>query len=122
MLGCERLDGEHQAELVGGDGSAEVTEFTLDFLSGGETREATAVFATDPLTGELTIGRSDQCQVRVEGDTIQTTTLSEIAGELDLSIATCHAITAVLVARGYLLREPAGKTFTLGPAVVASIV
>lgn len=45
-------------------------------------------------------------------------TLSEIATELDLSIATCHAITGVLVARGYLLREPAGKTFTLGPAVV----
>jgi DNA-binding IclR family transcriptional regulator len=47
-------------------------------------------------------------------------TLSEIAAELDLSIATCHAITAVLVARGYVLREPAGKTFTLGPALVAA--
>ena len=45
-------------------------------------------------------------------------TLSEIAAELDLSIATCHAITGVLVARGYLLREPAGKTFTLGPALI----
>jgi uncharacterized protein (TIGR02588 family) len=44
-----------QAELVRGDGSAEETQFTLDFLAGGETREATAVFATDPLTGELTI-------------------------------------------------------------------
>ena len=47
-------------------------------------------------------------------------TLSEIAGELDLSIATCHAITGVLVSRGYLLREPAGKTFTLGPALIAT--
>jgi DNA-binding IclR family transcriptional regulator len=47
-------------------------------------------------------------------------TLSEIAGELDLSIATCHAITAVLVGRGYLLRDPVGKTFTLGPALIAA--
>jgi uncharacterized protein (TIGR02588 family) len=44
-----------KAELVRGDGSAEETEFTLDFLAGGETREGTAVFASDPLTGELTI-------------------------------------------------------------------
>ena len=44
-----------QAELVGSDGSAEESEFTLDFLAGGETREGTAVFATDPSTGELTI-------------------------------------------------------------------
>lgn len=47
-------------------------------------------------------------------------TLSEIAGELGLSIATCHAITSVLVARGYLLRSPAGKTFTLGPSLLAA--
>ena len=44
-----------QAQLIGGDGSQEETEFTLDFLVGGETREGTVVFATDPLTGELTI-------------------------------------------------------------------
>ena len=44
-----------QAELVGGDGSSEETEFTLDFLAGGETREGTVVFTTDPAAGELTI-------------------------------------------------------------------
>jgi uncharacterized protein (TIGR02588 family) len=44
-----------QAELVGGDGSSEETDFTLDFLAGGETREGTVVFTTDPSTGELTI-------------------------------------------------------------------
>jgi uncharacterized protein (TIGR02588 family) len=44
-----------QAELTGSDGSAEESEFTLDFLAGGETREGTAVFATDPSTGELTV-------------------------------------------------------------------
>jgi len=44
-----------QAELAGDDGSSEVSEFTIDFLAGGETTEGTAVFATDPLAGELTI-------------------------------------------------------------------
>jgi uncharacterized protein (TIGR02588 family) len=43
------------AALVSGDGSAEETEFTLDFLAGSETREGTAVFATDPSAGELTV-------------------------------------------------------------------
>ena len=43
------------AELTGSDGSSEASEFTLDFLAGGETREGTAVFATDPSAGELTI-------------------------------------------------------------------
>ena len=47
-------------------------------------------------------------------------TLSEIADELELSISTCHAITTVLVARRYLLRAPAGKTFTLGPALLTA--
>ena len=44
-----------QAELAGSDGSAETSEFTLDFLAGGETREGTAVFASDPAAGELTV-------------------------------------------------------------------
>jgi uncharacterized protein (TIGR02588 family) len=44
-----------QAELAGSDGTAEASEFTLDFLAGGETREGTAVFASDPAAGELTV-------------------------------------------------------------------
>ncbi len=44
-----------QAELTGSDGSAEESEFTLDFLAGGETREGTVIFTTDPSTGELTV-------------------------------------------------------------------
>jgi uncharacterized protein (TIGR02588 family) len=44
-----------QAELVGSDGSSQASEFTLDFLAGGETREGNVVFAADPATGELTI-------------------------------------------------------------------
>jgi uncharacterized protein (TIGR02588 family) len=43
------------AALAGSAGSAEESEFTLDFLAGGETREGTAVFTTDPSAGELTI-------------------------------------------------------------------
>jgi len=44
-----------EAELAGRDGSSEASEFTLDFLAGGETREGTAVFTADPSEGELTI-------------------------------------------------------------------
>jgi len=44
-----------QAELSSSNGSAETSEFTLDFLAGGETREGTAVFASDPDVGELTV-------------------------------------------------------------------
>ena len=44
-----------QVELAGSDGSSEASEFTLDFLAGGETRVGTAVFAMDPAAGELTI-------------------------------------------------------------------
>ena len=44
-----------QAEVAESDGSSQASEFTLDFLAGGETREGTAVFATDPSEGELTI-------------------------------------------------------------------
>jgi uncharacterized protein (TIGR02588 family) len=43
-----------QAELAG-DGSSETSEFTIDFLAGGETTEGTAVFAKDPSAGELTV-------------------------------------------------------------------
>ena len=44
-----------QAEVAESDGSSQASEFTLDFLAGGETREGTVVFATDPSAGELTI-------------------------------------------------------------------
>jgi uncharacterized protein (TIGR02588 family) len=44
-----------QAELAGSDGSSPQTELTIDFLAGGETREGTVVFATDPAVGELAI-------------------------------------------------------------------
>ena len=44
-----------QAELAAGQEAPEMSEFTIDFLAGGETEEGTAVFSTDPLAGELTI-------------------------------------------------------------------
>jgi uncharacterized protein (TIGR02588 family) len=44
-----------RAELTGSDGSVEESELTLDFLAGGETREGTVIFTTDPSTGELTV-------------------------------------------------------------------
>jgi uncharacterized protein (TIGR02588 family) len=44
-----------QADLTGSNQSAEESEFTLDFLAGGETREGTVIFTTDPRSGELTV-------------------------------------------------------------------
>lgn len=44
--------------------------------------------------------------------------LSEIARELQLNKATCHAILTTLVACGYLTRDPETKSFRLGPALV----
>jgi uncharacterized protein (TIGR02588 family) len=44
-----------QAELSTGEGAPEVTEFTVDFLAGGESAEGTVVFSTDPSAGELTV-------------------------------------------------------------------
>ena len=44
-----------KAELVVIDGTTEESEFTIDFLAGGETAEGTVVFATDPLSGDLLI-------------------------------------------------------------------
>jgi uncharacterized protein (TIGR02588 family) len=44
-----------QAELNGSAESPETSEFTIDFLASGETTDGTAVFATDPVTGEVTV-------------------------------------------------------------------
>ena len=43
------------AELVRGEEPPETAEFTIDFLTGGETMEGTVVFASDPSAGELTV-------------------------------------------------------------------
>ena len=44
-----------QAELAAGQEAPEMSEFTIDFLAGGETEEGMAVFSTNPLAGELTV-------------------------------------------------------------------
>lgn len=46
-------------------------------------------------------------------------TLSEIARDLRLNKATLHAILAALTGAGYLVRDPAAKSYGLGPALVA---
>jgi DNA-binding IclR family transcriptional regulator len=46
-------------------------------------------------------------------------TLSEIARDLKLNKATLHAILGALTETGYLVREPAAKSYALGPALVA---
>ena len=45
-------------------------------------------------------------------------TFSEIARRVDITRATCHALLLTLTEAGYLIRDPAAKTFTLGPALV----
>jgi DNA-binding IclR family transcriptional regulator len=45
--------------------------------------------------------------------------LSEIARDLGLSKATLHAILGALTETGYLVRDPAQKTYALGPTLVA---
>lgn len=46
-------------------------------------------------------------------------TLSEIARDLSLNKATLHAILGALTGAGYLVRDASGKTYGLGPALVA---
>ena len=46
-------------------------------------------------------------------------TLSEIARRVEINKATAHSMLTALTDAGYLLRHPADKTFTLGPALVA---
>jgi DNA-binding IclR family transcriptional regulator len=45
-------------------------------------------------------------------------TLSEIARELDLNKATCLNLLSTLSASGYVMRQAAGKTYSIGPALI----
>jgi DNA-binding IclR family transcriptional regulator len=46
-------------------------------------------------------------------------TLSDLAGELDINVASAHAVLCVLTEEGYLVRNPRLRTYSLGPSVVA---
>ena len=46
-------------------------------------------------------------------------TLSEIVRATDINIASCYAVLNRLTERGYLVRSPDEKTYTLGPSLVA---
>ncbi len=45
--------------------------------------------------------------------------LSEIMRATDINVASCHAILSALTERGYLVRNSAQKTFSLGPVPMA---
>jgi DNA-binding IclR family transcriptional regulator len=49
----------------------------------------------------------------------ETFSLSELARRLDINKATAHAMLLTLTEAGYLLRHPATKSFTLGPALIS---
>ena len=46
--------------------------------------------------------------------------LSELARALGMSKATAHGVCSTLTESGWLLRHPADKTYTLGPALIAA--
>jgi DNA-binding IclR family transcriptional regulator len=46
-------------------------------------------------------------------------TLSDLASELDINVASAHAVLGVLTDAGYLVRHPRLRTYALGPSVVA---
>ena len=46
-------------------------------------------------------------------------TLSELARATGINPASCHSVLSVLSQRGYLVRSPASRRFTLGPLPVA---
>ncbi|MCF2531081.1 IclR family transcriptional regulator [Yinghuangia soli] len=54
------------------------------------------------------------------GRPAQAFSLSDIARALGMNKATCHAVTSSLTHADFLIRNPADKTFTLGPALVAA--
>ena len=46
-------------------------------------------------------------------------TLSELARELDMNLASAHAVLAAMTEAGYLVRHPSHKTYRLGPSTMA---
>lgn len=50
----------------------------------------------------------------------QPATLSEIARNLGMNLASAHAVLAVLSDAGYLVRHPTLRTYTIGPLLVAA--
>ena len=46
-------------------------------------------------------------------------TLSDLAGRLDINVASAHALLGVLADAGYVVRHPRLRTYALGPSVVA---
>jgi DNA-binding IclR family transcriptional regulator len=47
-------------------------------------------------------------------------TLSEIARAAQINVASCHAVLNVLADRGYLVRDPQSRSFSLGPMLYAA--
>lgn len=52
------------------------------------------------------------------GEPSEAMTLAEISRRLDVHRASCHSMLQTLTAAGWLLRDPARKTYQLGPALI----
>jgi len=67
----------------------------------------------------LAASRAVDCLNLLAANPTQAFTLSELVQQLDLNIASCHALLNVLTRQGFLQRHPKHKTYSLGPALVA---
>jgi DNA-binding IclR family transcriptional regulator len=67
----------------------------------------------------LAASRAADCLNLLAANPTQPFTLSELVQQLDLNIASCHALLNVLTKQGFLQRHPKHKTYSLGPALVA---
>ena len=47
-------------------------------------------------------------------------TISELVEHLGMNLASAHATLAVLSDHGFVIRDPVHRTYTLGPALVAT--
>jgi DNA-binding IclR family transcriptional regulator len=67
----------------------------------------------------LAATRAVDCLNLLAANPTQSFTLSELVQQLELNIASCHALVNVLTRQGFLQRHPKHKTYSLGPALVA---
>ena len=67
----------------------------------------------------LAAGRAIEILTFLAARPTESFTLTEIAEQLDLSLASCHASMKVLSDAGYVSRHPVHKSYELGPALVA---
>jgi len=67
----------------------------------------------------LSAMRAIQILDRLAADPFRAFTMSEIMRDTEINVASCHTILTAMTERGYLQRNHAQKTYTLGPVLAA---